>query len=81
MGVSEVEKLLDIKVPEGDYDTISGYLIELLGRIPQEKEKIPVIETEDVNYKIEKVKDKRIIKIKACKVEKAEEIDESEDEE
>ncbi len=79
MGVSEVEKLLDIEVPEGDYDTISGYLIELLGRIPAEKERIPVIETEDVNYKIEKVKDKRIVKIKACKIEKIEETEEIEE--
>ena len=81
MGVSEAQKILDIEVPEGDYDTMSGYLIELLGRIPQEKEKIPVIETEDVNYKIEKVKDKRIVKIKACKIEKAQETEETEEEE
>lgn len=75
MSVSDVEKALDIEIPEGDYDTISGYLIEELGRIPDEKEK-PVIETEDVIYKIEKVKDKRIIKIKACKIEKLEQEEE-----
>ena len=45
----------------------SGFLIEELGRIPDEKEK-PIVETENVLYKIEKVKDKRIIKIKACKI-------------
>lgn len=66
MTVSEVEKILDIEIPEGDYDTISGYLIEELGRIPNEKEK-PTIETEEVTYKVEKIKDKRILKIKACK--------------
>lgn len=64
--VSEVEKLLDIEIPEGDYDTISGYLIEELGRIPTEKEKV-TIETEEITYKVESVKDKRIVKIKACK--------------
>ena len=72
LSVSEVEKILDIEIPEGDYDTISGYLVEELGRIPDEKEKL-VVETEDVTYKIEKVKDKRIIKIKACKIQKVEE--------
>jgi len=77
MGVSEVEKLLEIKIPEGDYDTISGYLIEELGRIPDEKEK-PIVETEDVVYKVQKIEDKRIIKIKACKIEKVE-IDEEDD--
>ena len=67
ISVADVEKILDIEIPEGDYDTISGYLIEKLGRIPGEKEK-PEIETEDVIYKVEKVKDRRIIKIKACKI-------------
>lgn len=80
MGVSEVEKILDIEIPEGDYDTISGYLIEELGRIPVEKEK-PVIETEDVVYKIQKIEDKRIVMIKACKIQKVEPEDEEEDDE
>lgn len=62
----EVEKLLNIKIPEGDYETLSGYLIEVLGRIPAENEK-PVIETEKITYKVEKCKDKRILKVKACK--------------
>ena len=81
MAVSEVEKILDIEIPEGDYDTISGYLIEELGRIPSEKEK-PIIETKEVTYKVEKVKDKRIVKIKACKNEIVEddEDDETDDE-
>ena len=68
MSVYEVEKVLDISIPEGDYDTISGYLIEVLGRIPNDKEK-PIIETPNVVYKVEKTKDKRIIKIKATKIE------------
>lgn len=75
VSVGDVEKSLDIEIPEGDYDTISGYLIEELGRIPDEKEK-PVIETEEVIYKIEAIQDKRIIKIKACKVNKLEEQEE-----
>ena len=67
ISVADVEKILDIEIPEGDYDTISGYLIDELGRIPGDKEK-PEIETEKVIYKVEKVKDRRIIKIKACKL-------------
>ena len=80
MSVSEVEKVLDISIPEGDYDTISGYLVEELGRIPNEKEK-PVIETPTVIYKVEKTKDMRITKIKACKVEIIPDENEDEDEE
>ena len=70
MAIYEVEGLLDIEIEEGDYDTLSGYLIEKLGRIPAEKEKDIVIETDDVIYEVQKVKDKRIDKVKATKVPK-----------
>lgn len=66
MTIYDFEKVVKIKIPEGDYDTISGYLIEILGRIPNDKER-PVIETEEATYKIEKYKDQRIFLIKVCK--------------
>ena len=62
----DVEKFLDIDIKEEDVDTLGGYLIKQLDRIPKDGEK-PVIETEKVTYKIEKVKDRKIIKVKACK--------------
>ena len=62
----EVEKILGITIPEGEYDTLSGYLTEELGRIPEEKEK-PIIKTEKVDYHVEKCKDKRIVRVKAYK--------------
>ena len=64
--IYDVNKLLDAQIPEGDYDTISGYLQEKLGRIPKEEEH-PTIDTESVTYKIEEYEDKRILKLKACK--------------
>jgi len=66
MPIYDVNKLLKSNIPEGDYDTLSGFLQEELGRIPDEKEK-PIIETKKVTYKIEKYKDRRILKVKACK--------------
>ena len=66
ISIYELEKILNIKIPDGEYDTVSGYLIEQLGRLPKKNEKA-VIETEDATYKIEKFEDNRIIKIKACK--------------
>ncbi len=78
MNIYDFEKIVKIKIPEGDYDTISGYLIEQLGRIPKEKEK-PVIETEDATYKIEKYKDQRIYLIKVCKNNPKSESEETED--
>lgn len=62
----EIKKILGVDIPEGDYDTLSGYLIEQLGRIPDDDEK-PLIETPLVNYKIEDYEDKRILWVKACK--------------
>ena len=75
--IYDVNKLLDAGIPEGDYDTISGYLQDKLGRIPEDDEEPPIIDTEKVTYKIEEYEDRRIIKIKACKnnVEEAEEED------
>ncbi len=66
MTINDVNKLLNASIPEGDYDTLSGYLQDKLGRIPEEEE-LPVVDTETVTYKIEKYEDKRIIKVKACK--------------
>lgn len=66
MNISDLSKLLEVEIEEGDYDTLSGYLQEQLGRIPEDEEK-PVIETPKVTYKIEEYEDKRIVKVKACK--------------
>ncbi len=66
MTIYDVNKLLLADIPEGDYDTLSGFLQEKLGRIPDDEE-LPIIETKKVTYKIEKYEDKRILKVKACK--------------
>ena len=75
MTIFDVNKLLDAKIPEGDYDTISGFLQEKLGRIPEDEES-PIIDTETVTYKIEKYEDKRILLVKACKNNIEEKIEE-----
>ena len=68
VSIDDVQKVLNIKIPDGEYDTISGYLINELGRIPEEHENIEV-DTKDVLYTIEKVKERRILKVKAVKKE------------
>ena len=54
----ELKRILSVEIPEGDYDTLSGYLIEKLGRIPDENEK-PTIEDKKLTYKIEELEDKK----------------------
>ena len=66
MPIYDVNKILGSNIPEGDYDTLSGYLQEELGRIPLEEEN-PVIETKELTFKIEEYEDKRILKVKVCK--------------
>ena len=70
MPIYDVNKLLEAHIPDGDYDTISGYLQEEMGRIPNEEE-MPIVETEELTFKIEEYEDKRILKIKVCKNEDA----------
>ena len=69
MAIYEVEGLLNIEIEDGDYDTLSGYLIDKLDRIPSEKEKKITIDSEEATYIVEKVKDKRIDKVKVIKKE------------
>ncbi len=66
VSINDLKKILNIEIPEGDYETLSGYLQDMLGRIPEDEEK-PTIETNQVTYKIEEYEDKRILKVKVCK--------------
>ena len=62
----ELKKIFDIEFPEGDYETLSGYLIDRLGRIPDEDEH-PIIEDDNLTYKVEEIDDKRIKYVKVCR--------------
>jgi len=79
VSIHELRRILEVNVPDGEYDTLSGYLIELLGRIPSDDE-TPVIETDKVTYKIEEYEDRRILWVKACR-NNVEETDEQDEEE
>ena len=62
----ELKKIFNVEIPEGDYETLSGYLIDKLGRIPDDDEH-PVIEDEKLTYKVEEIEDKRIKYVKVCR--------------
>lgn len=81
VSIHDLRKILNVEIPEGEYDTLSGYLIEELGRIPSDDEN-PIIETEKVTYKIEEYEDRRIVWVKACRnnQEEQNEDDDKEDE-
>ncbi len=62
----EVERLLDVELPEGDYDTLGGLIIDKLGRIPTEAEH-PSVEIEGIVFTVESVEDRRIDKVRVVK--------------
>ncbi len=68
IAIYEVEEELEIEIEDGDYDTLSGLLVNKLGKIPTKRDVGTVIEIGNVSYKIEKVKDKHIAQVKACKI-------------
>ena len=65
MPINDLNDYLNIQLVSEDCDTISGFLINFIGRIPEDIEE-KVIEYENVIFKIESVKEKRIEKIKIC---------------
>ncbi len=61
--IYEVSDLLDIELPEGDYDTLAGYIVSTLGRIPTENEH-PTVIFENVEFTVEQVVDRRITRVR-----------------
>ena len=52
-------ELLDMEFPEGDYDTVAGFLMDQLGRIPDENEQ-PSVAYQNAVFTVKKVEDRRI---------------------
>lgn len=61
--------------PEHDFDTIGGFVIDLLGYIPEENQK-PQTEYEDLVIKVLRAEDNKIEELLITRVEKKEETDE-----
>lgn len=78
MSILDFEKLIGVKNIDTEYDTVSGYLMELMDRVPTEEEN-HVIETDKLVFKIEEFDDRRISKVKVCKINVPKSEDEQED--
>ena len=61
--LNDIEDVLDIDLPDEDYDTIAGFIIHLLDRIPDETE-TPEVTYGNVVIKVESIEDKWIHKIR-----------------
>ena len=60
--IDEVSEIIGRKLPEGDYDTIAGLIVEQLGRIPKQGEH-PAVMIGDVKFTVEDVVEHRISRI------------------
>jgi CBS domain containing-hemolysin-like protein len=67
--VSDVNKKLDIKIPEGEYDTLSGFVFSLLGKLPIVGDEVKY---DDILVSVERIHKRRITKVKIIKAHKTE---------
>ena len=59
LSVGELEELLDTELPEGDYDTVAGFVLDQLGHIPEEGEEAAV-QFENLTFTVKEMDDLRI---------------------
>lgn len=64
--IDEIENITGLKLPEGDYDTIAGFMVNRLGRIPKIGEH-PYIILEDSRITVQEVTERRISKVQIFK--------------
>ncbi len=66
ISLAKVKEVLGEELPIDDFDTLSGFVLDLLGRIPK-KDENPTVECESIVFKVIQLEGKRIVKIKAAK--------------
>ena len=76
--IEEIDELIGKALPEGDYETLAGFIMDELQCIPKDGEMNEVI-FENVKFTVLKVDDKRIEKIKVEITPVVEQDDESDD--
>ncbi|MBR2868979.1 MAG: HlyC/CorC family transporter [Clostridia bacterium] len=63
--LDEVNELVGIELPEGDYDTLGGFVISLLGYLPSETDKTPIVaEYQNLRFTVLSLDERRIEDIK-----------------
>jgi putative hemolysin len=63
--IDEAGEAIGIKFPEGDYDTLAGFVISRLGFVPSDIDVSTQLTYQNVTFTILEVEDRRIEKIKA----------------
>ncbi len=76
--IDEVEDMLGTQLPAGDYDTLGGMIMSILGRIPKENEH-PEVEVSDFKFTVLGIEERRIGLIRAERLVKPDDDDDDED--
>ena len=63
VSLNDLNDAFHIELESKYYDTLSGLLIEKLGYIPEDDEKISPITIDGIEFKTQRVRDKKIEKI------------------
>ncbi len=80
--IDEIDELVGIELPEGDYDTLGGFVISLLGYLPSEIGDEPIVaEYKNLRFTVLSIDERRIdeIKVEILPVPEDEDGEEDED--
>jgi CBS domain containing-hemolysin-like protein len=69
IAISDLNKQLGINIPEGEYDTISGFVFALLGKVPVVGD---TVKYDGISVSVERIHKRRITRIKLIKLDKNE---------
>ncbi|MCS6861695.1 MAG: hemolysin family protein, partial [Abditibacteriales bacterium] len=61
LGVEDLEEALHLSVPDGEFDTVGGFCLSQLGRVPSVGD---TIETAEATFTIQQVRGRRVAKVK-----------------
>ncbi|KPU43146.1 magnesium and cobalt efflux protein CorC [Oxobacter pfennigii] len=63
ISIDDINERFQLKLPSDNFETIGGFVVDLLGSIPSEEED-QMVEYENIKFKIEKMEDRRIEKLR-----------------
>jgi CBS domain containing-hemolysin-like protein len=78
MSVDEVNDILDVELPDEEWDTIAGLMLGLMGSIPEEGESVNF---QNLTFTAERVDGRRIAKIRITRRDEDEQAEQPEPEE
>ncbi len=61
--LDEIDELIGAEIPEGDYETIAGFIISELGYLPKDGD-MDTVELDNLKFTVLSVEDKRIAKVR-----------------